>query len=310
MKNNIDPDHVKKLKADASKRYYYRVLGNKNKQLIMDSSKEIEMFMNFTKVSRWLETREYSVPKIYNKDKKNGYMIIEDFGNLSFREIFLIKSNFKYKVYLETCKLLSHLAKEKPASFLKHYSWLIFKEELNIFLDWGLFSPKEKKKEAVKNWNMIWKDLYKNIYSKSEVSTVLRDFHIDNLFYLKDRKNIKKIGLIDFQDALAGHSCYDLVSLLQDVRTFIPFTKQESLLKHYLKLSKNSPNEFKKAYFTFGSQRAFKIIGIFKRLKYKYNNDNYIKYLPRCWKIINYNLKKPFLSDLKYWVDCYLKKNI
>ena len=298
------------MKADASKRYYYRVLGRENKQLIMDSSKEKEMFLNFTKVSQWLEKREYSVPKIYNKDKKNGYMLIEDFGNLSFREVFLIKNNLKYRVYLETCKFLIHLAKEKPASFLKHYSWLVFKEELNIFLDWGLFSPREKKKEAVKNWNMIWKDLYKNIYSKSEVSTVLRDFHIDNLFYLKDRKDIKKIGLIDFQDALAGHSCYDLVSLLQDVRTFIPFTKQESLLKHYLKLSKSSPDEFKKAYFTFGSQRAFKIIGIFKRLKHKYNNDNYIKYLPRCWKIINYNLKKPFLSDLKYWVDCYLKKNI
>ena len=57
--------------------------------------------------------------------------------------------------------------------------------------------------------------------SYKKKSIVLRDFHIDNLFWLKDRDGIKKIGLIDFQDALIGHPCYDLVSLLQDVRVNI-----------------------------------------------------------------------------------------
>ena len=44
---------------------------------------------------------------------------------------------------------------------------------------------------------------------------------LDNLFWLKNRNNLKKIGLIDFQDAVIGHPCYDLVSLLQDVRVNI-----------------------------------------------------------------------------------------
>ncbi|WP_447415185.1 phosphotransferase, partial [Clostridium perfringens] len=44
--------------------------------------------------------------------------------------------------------------------------------------------------------------------------TVLRDYHSENLMLLGG----DTLGLLDFQDALAGHPAYDLVSLLQDAR--------------------------------------------------------------------------------------------
>ena len=43
-----------------------------------------------------------------------------------------------------------------------------------------------------------------------------RDFHSKNLMYLNKSK---KIGVIDFQDALIGPLTYDLVSLLKDAYT-------------------------------------------------------------------------------------------
>ena len=66
----------------------------------------------------------------------------------------------------------------------------------------------------------------------------MRDFHVDNIFYLKDRNKLKKIGLIDFQDSLIGHPAYDLVSLLQDVRVFLSLKEQDSFYNYYKKNAK------------------------------------------------------------------------
>ena len=56
------------------------------------------------------------------------------------------------------------------------------------------------------------------IVMQSKQVMVHRDFHIDNLFFLKDRKGIQQCGIIDFQDAVVGPQAYDLVSLLEDAR--------------------------------------------------------------------------------------------
>ena len=47
---------------------------------------------------------------------------------------------------------------------------------------------------------------------------VLRDYHSPNLIWLPEREGLKRVGLIDFQDAVLGHPAYDVVSLLQDAR--------------------------------------------------------------------------------------------
>ena len=48
--------------------------------------------------------------------------------------------------------------------------------------------------------------------------TVLRDYHAENIMLVAGRDGIAPFGLLDFQDALAGHPAYDLVSVLEDAR--------------------------------------------------------------------------------------------
>ena len=116
-------------------------------------------------------------------------------------------------------------------------------------------------KKALKDWDNIWKDLLNGI-SYKKTSLVLRDFHVDNIFYLRDRKKLEKIGLIDFQDSLIGHPAYDLVSLLQDVRVFLSAKEQKKFYDYYKKHAKINKNEFTYAYLVLGTQRLFKIIGL------------------------------------------------
>ena len=298
-KNNIDLRSLKPLKNDASKRRYYRFINNK-KYLLMDSSLEKESLENFIKISEWLKSNHLSSPKIYTKDEKLGLSIIEDFGENKYS--FLCKKEKRKKkfYYRKAIELLILLSKKKKPSFIKNYDIKILKNELDLYIKWELNLNKNKK--AFKDWSKIWNSLLNNI-SYKKTAVVLRDFHVDNIFYLKERNKLEKIGLIDFQDSLMGHPAYDLVSLIQDVRVFLSTKDQDSFYNYYEKLAKINHNQFKYAYLVLGTQRLFKIIGIFKKLAIQQGKVDYLKYLPRTKKLIKYNLKNPIFNELKMWLE-------
>ena len=170
----------------------------------------------------------------------------------------------------------------------------------------GIFFIIKKYTAAISSWNEIWDSLFLQISKYNKNSIVLRDFHIDNLFWLQDRENLKKIGLIDFQDALVGHPCYDLVSLLQDVRVNLSKNEQNRLYNLYIAEGFLDDKLFEETYFIYGTQRLIKIIGIFYRLNYLDKKSNYLKFLPRTWELLRINLNYPYLKHLSDWFKSYV----
>ena len=226
-------------------------------------------------------------------------MIIEDFGNTKYSILCKKEKEKKKLFYRQAINLLILLSKKKKPNFIKDYDHCILKDELDLYIKWELNIKKNTK--AFKSWNSIWDSLLNNI-SYKKTAVVLRDFHVDNIFYLKDRNKLEKIGLIDFQDSLIGHPAYDLVSLLQDVRVFLSIKEQVDFYNYYKKNAKINQNEFKYAYLVLGTQRLFKIIGIFKKLAIKQGKIDYLRYLPRTKQLIKYNLKNPIFNELKMWL--------
>ena len=298
-KNSINFKSLKLLKNDASKRRYYRFTNNSKEFLLMDSSLEKDSLRKFIKISKWLKSNNLSSPEIYIKDEKNGILIIEDFGNTKYSILCKKEKEKKKLFYRQAINLLILLSKKKKPNFIKNYDQCILKDELDLYIKWELNIKKNTK--AFKSWNSIWDSLLNNI-SYKKIVVVLRDFHVDNIFYLKDRNKLEKIGLIDFQDSLIGHPAYDLVSLLQDVRVFLSIKEQVSFYNYYKKNAKINQNEFKYAYLVLGTQRLFKIIGIFKKLAIKQGKLDYLRYLPRTKQLIKYNLKNPIFNELKMWL--------
>ena len=96
----------------------------------------------------------------------------------------------------------------------------------------------DQKKEFIQ----ILSDLYNNIKPQSS-TLVLRDYHVDNLFYLNNQKSLRQVGLIDFQDAVIGSPLYDLASLLDDVRRPLKSNLKKKLLELQLSKSGNVVNE-------------------------------------------------------------------
>ena len=301
-KNNINYQTIRPLKNDASNRAYYRLINKKKQSIVMDSSLEKESIPNFILVSKWLKKNGFSSPEIFYSDSSNGILHIEDFGLNKFSVIFKKDKKNKLNYYKKAINILTVLTEKKPPIFLSHYTEKTLFKELNLFLEWHLKLNLNDHKDIINQWNQLWLELFKKV-KNNNLCLVLRDFHIDNIFYLEKRKTLRNIGLIDYQDALVGHSSYDLVSLLQDVRTFISKKDQKVLYNYYIKKMKINKKEFRLAYIILGTQRLLKIIGIFNRLYNRYGNNYYLKYLPRTWRLLYANMKHPALIHLKIWLN-------
>ena len=90
----------------------------------------------------------------------------------------------------------------------------------------------------------MWRDLLSKPAAAPR-TWVLRDFHSPNLIWLGERQDIKRVGVIDFQDAVLGPAAYDLVSLLQDARIDVPEPLELALLTRYIKARRAADDDLR-----------------------------------------------------------------
>ena len=97
--------------------------------------------------------------------------------------------------------------------------------------------------------------------------------------------------------------------MIDDVRIKLPQDLQNKLFKFYWQGSKykNKKEEKLKDDFDILSiQRNLKILGIFVRLFKRDNKDNYLRFLPYTWLLIEKRLENPAFKNLKILFYKYL----
>jgi len=183
--------------------------------------------------------------------------------------------------------------------------------ETDLFIDW--YVPYKTGKPADKAFHARWRELWQPLFAKMQEGDkvlVIRDFHSPNILWQEQEQGVKRIGLIDFQDAALGQAAYDVVSLAQDARADIsPGLEHElktayTTARHAFSADFNE-TQFEDAYAILGAQRAAKILGIFVRLKMRDGKDNYLRHLPRIADYFARNLRAPVLAELHLFLREY-----
>ena len=309
--NSISENDMQLIETDASFRKYYRI--NKNNVLIMDAPNERgESVKSFQIIDKILSEMGISVPAIHCIDEKNGFILLEDLGDQVFSRI--LNSNNEYELYKNAIAVLAHIYLEsikKKFDNKKIYSFSIdiLIEEASLFYEW--FLEKHCKISLANEEKIEYQEILKKIFNEINFTSsalVLRDYHVDNLILLKNRKGINQVGVIDFQDALIGSNAYDLVSLIEDVRRPITTTLKEKLIDEYIDLTGYDLRRLLQEMRYFSVQRNLKIIGIFSRLKYRDGKPQYIELINNAWNFIYSHLEDPSFRELKTWIFEYRKK--
>jgi N-acetylmuramate 1-kinase len=268
----------------------------------------------FVAMSKGLRELGLSAPEVLHADLEQGLLLIEDLreegvvgGDPPAPIVARYETAVDVLAYLHGRKLPDTLPVAPHLEYkLPRYDLEAFLIEAELLLDWYL--PRlgaTIDEEARSTFHTLWREALEP--SIEEPPTwVLRDLHSPNLLWLAERNALRRIGLLDFQDALIGPPGYDLASLLQDARVDVPEETELALLGHYVSRRRADKPEFDatafiKSYVTLAAQRASKILGIFARLDARDGKPQYLRHMPRVWDYLQRSLAHPSQAVLKEW---------
>ncbi len=307
---------VSMLADDASFRRYLRVAGPQGRAVLMDAPPEREATEPFLRIARFLTGKGFSAPKILGEDQKAGFLLLEDLGDSTFTRLMAAGANEDalYCLAIDTLIALHQAVPDGPElrGLVPPYDAAQYLTEVSLLTDWYWPAVKGEPCPAAVRGDFL--DLWKDALGPFDaadmagcavpVSLVLRDYHVDNVMQLSGREGLAACGLLDFQDALAGSTLYDLVSLLEDARRDVPADLAERMKARYRDAFPTfDPVTFDAAYALLGVQRSVKILGIFARLDRRDGKPSYLKHMPRVWRLVEAGLKHPALAEIKTWFD-------
>ncbi len=302
-----------RISGDASHRRYQRIFHNDNRFMLMDCPPDKEAIAPFIAIAEMLRERGFSAPEIIRSNPDEGLMLLEDFDNTLFSKFFheaAIENAdlVRRQLYQEAVNILIALGQqglEPPFNDdLLHYNEELLEREVMLFADW--FLPEvfqgAQLKQAQHSWKLLWQFMISGTDLTPQV-LVHRDFHVDNLCWLADREGLKRVGLLDFQDAVRGRLAYDLVSLLEDARRDVPATLRAQMKNNFIKALGLNEAEFAREYAFYGAQRNAKILGIFVRLYRRDSKPRYLAMIERVWNYFLQDISHPQLHDVQEWVN-------
>lgn len=325
---------VRYLQGDASPRGYARLKLDGRSVILMDSPRRpdgppvkdglpysriahlAEDVRPFVAVGTLLRNAGLAAPEMIAADLDQGLLLIEDFGDGVYGRM-LADGASQAELWRAAVAVLSDarqidVTAEIPlpdGSFhrIPHYDPRALIAETELLLDWlwPLMKGEAASEPVRQSFLVAWQPIIARL-ADLPAGLVLRDYHSPNLMWLPDRPQGRQVGLLDFQDAVAGPVAYDLVSLLQDARLDVPRELEQDLKAFYAAEAAArdpgfDPDVHEFAYAALGAQRNTKILGIFARLALRDGKDGYLAHIPRIWGYLERNLPHPALAQVTAW---------
>jgi N-acetylmuramate 1-kinase len=292
---------IRPLAGDASFRRYFRVHRGDETAVLMDAPPEHEDIGPFLTVAGHLLDRGFRPPRPLAVDRERGLLLLEDLGDDRVAPLLQREPHRERALYEAAIDILAELAGQPAPPDLLPYDDTAMTREVLLFPEWYVPALGLDVDEAayLPAWREVWGDVVR--VAEENPVMVLRDYHADNLMALPGRA---ELGLLDFQDALAGHAAYDLVSLLQDARREVAPELEEAMIERYCAAANVADRAlFRAHYEILGAQRNTKIIGIFTRLWKRDGKPFYPTMHPRIWTYLERNLAHPALAPVRAWFD-------
>ncbi|WP_174285404.1 aminoglycoside phosphotransferase family protein [Sphingomonas bacterium] len=286
------------LAGDASFRRYFRVTDGTRRAVLMDAPPPHEDPRPFLSVGTWLSERGFRSPAILAADVERGLVLIEDFGDDRMREAADASVDAQMPLYTAAVDILVALRSHSAGPFAP-YDRAVLAREAALFVEW--YCPAVGIEADADAYLAAWDQVFAHALAPDPV-TVLRDYHAENLMLVGAER---AIGLLDFQDALAGHPAYDLVSLLQDARRDVDPSIEAAMIARY-RMATAAGEDFMGAYHVLGAQRNAKILGIFTRLWKRDGKPRYAALCPRVWAYLERDLSQPVLAPVAAWFDAHI----
>jgi aminoglycoside/choline kinase family phosphotransferase len=280
----LTPGSLRPASDDASFRRYFRVDAAAGPLIAMDAPPPQEDCAPFVHAARVFARSGVSVPAIVAEDLTRGFLLLEDFGSVTYQS--RLDAASAPALYGDALRALVSLQAAGAPDAFPPYDRERLLRELQLFPDWYVARHKGLALDAADRATLdeAFETLLANVLAQPRVH-VHRDYHSRNLMVLPGERNP---GILDFQDAVQGPITYDLVSLLRDA--YVQWEEEQVLdwtIRYWERARKAGlpvDGDFGRFYRDFewmGLQRHLKVLGIFARLHHRDGKDRYLADLPR-----------------------------
>jgi hypothetical protein len=302
------------LAGDASNRRYERLTApNGSRAVLMDAPPERgEDVRPFCAITGRLRARGFSAPEILAEDAGAGFLLLEDLGDGVLARVCEARPELEAELYALAADLLAALHAEPPPETAEDdapgpYDAGALLAEAMLLPDWYLHGLRARTDALAQDFAGLVTEAVAPVAAARE-ALVLRDYHAENLLWLPEREGLRRLGLLDYQDALRGHPAYDLVSLTEDARRDTTAQLREAVTARYLAARGSGVDgeAFRTAAAILAAQRNLKIVGIFARLWLRDGKPGYLKLIPRVWGHLMRDLEHPALADLRGFVQAHV----
>lgn len=287
LKETVGADPVLfQVAGDASFRRYFRITHAGGRAIFMDAPPEKEDSAPFVDIARFLGRNGIPVPGILAARLDLGYLLLEDFGDLTYLAAFEGGQNPDPLYEAAVATLLALQSTPVDGSCIAHrrpYDRSLLRAELALFTDWYLegvcghtLTPGDRAR-----FETVFGRLLDRILQQ-RVVLVHRDYHSRNLMWRPEG-----VGVLDFQDAMMGPVTYDLASLLRDCYVAWPPPFRARMTALWLEGAKRrwgfdpDPEIFRQDFDCMAVQRNLKAVGIFGRLSRRDGKHRYLEDIPR-----------------------------
>lgn len=263
----------------------------------------------FILVAEYLKRIGLRPPDIYADNDESGFILLEDFGeNRELARLIEQDPGRENALYTQAALVLAKLHQIEPPELIEHNGrvWPIqnfdafaLRANVDLFADWlpEYDQRVEISGAARAQWDAVRDDLISRADAFPRVFT-LRDYHAENLIALPDGE----IGLLDFQDAVAGWDAWDLAMLTQDARRHVSSDTARVALRAYLDHTGTSETALAERLAVIGTLNALRITGVFARLIKRDRKPKYAAFMARQQAMLVQALQHPVTADMASFV--------
>ncbi len=274
----------------SSKKVFRKYEKDLNK-IVIDFSSDERNFDSFLVVYKILKKIDICIPKIYEVHIRKKFIVMEDFGDNSFHNIYREKKLYDLlKLAVDNLVVIQNSLIFEDIKKLKKYTFNDLKEEISEFVNY--YIPYKNITNFLEDdFYTIWKKNF-NTYEFNFDSFTHKDFEFINLIYVDNNISNYKCGIIDFQSAFIGFKGWDLFSILENPRINFNRKHNDDLIKYfYDKINiKTDFNLFRSQYYLLNLARHTRLLGRWIKLINE-GNEQYLNYINPTIKSINSSLE-------------------
>lgn len=283
------------LAGDASARRYLRLSRAGQSAILMQAPTETQTDRDslaaFLTVGAHLGALGLSAPKVLAADPAEGLLLLEDFGDATLARLLRADPATARIAYDAACDVTSHLARAPVPPWAARPD--VGAQAGMIALTLGFLPP-----GALSDLQPLMAAALAS-HADGEPVLSLRDYHGDNLIWRPDGQGPARIGLLDFQDAVALPLGYDLASLVDDPRRDISADWRAALIARFADAHGLPQDRAGARIATLSLLRNLRILGIFHRLAGSGGKPQYRAFLPRTGALIDRAVGHPALEPLR-----------